>query len=325
MLLKSFRTRRWQAAFHARYAFLEDAVPEPQRLRVILGVGRSGTSWVSQVLFKTTLPGRCLSEPLFHMTPRLPFHRAGDHTAVPYEAMPPRHPLRRAYELLAHRQFDPVGLHGVARDEPGWEICLVKEVHALLGAEGLLRAWGAPVVFILRDPVYVLDSLLAAQTLRTIYLDHEVEAVREPAFLRRFAPGREEAVRRAFARTARQESRPQIIQRKVLCVQLLQEMFAVLAREFPSAKTWRYEQCCQTPEASFRAIAAALSLPWDEALARGLAETTQADATSHQPYSVVRDTAQQTDRPLKFLTGAEAALCRDALAAIRSDSSDAPR
>ena len=69
------------------------------------------------------------------------------------------------------------------------------------------------MVFILRDPVYVLDSLLAAQTLRTIYLDHEVEAVREPAFLRRFAPGREEAVRRAFARTARQESRPQIIQR----------------------------------------------------------------------------------------------------------------
>jgi hypothetical protein len=294
-------------------------------LRLILGVGRSGTSWVSQVLFKTTLRSRGFSEPLFHMTPRLPFHRQGDHTAVRYEEMPPRHPLLRAYGLLAHRQFDPAGLHGVARDEAGWEVCLVKEVHALLGAEGLLRAWGIPTVFILRDPIYVIDSLLSAQTLQTIYLDHEVEAVQEPAFLKRFAPGREEAIRRVFAEIGRQEARRQIIQRKVLCVQLLQEMFQALAAEFPRAKTWRYEQCCQAPEAGFRAMAGALSIPWDDAMKKGLAETTQADATSNQPYSVVRNTAQQQDRPLKFFSSGEAALCREALEAIGSDSGGVPR
>jgi hypothetical protein len=325
MLLRSFRTRRWQAAFQARYPGLEAVAPEQQRLRLILGVGRSGTSWVSQMLFKTPLRSRCFSEPLFHMTPRLPFHRKGDHTAVRYENIPARHPLLRAYGLLAHRQFDPAGLHGVVRDEAGWEICLVKEVHALLAAEGLLRAWGIPTVFILRDPIYVIDSLLAAQTLQTNYLDHEIEAVQEPAFLKRFAPDREEVLRRVFAEAARQEPRRQIIQRKVLCAQLLQEMFLALAAEFPCANTWRYEQCCQAPEPSFRAIAEALSIPWDDAMKKSLAETTQADATSSQPYSIVRNTAQQTDRPLKFFSSAEAALCRAALAAIRSDSGGVPR
>jgi hypothetical protein len=102
-------------------------------------------------------------------------------------------------------------------------------------------------------------------------------------------------------------------------------MFQSLAAKFPSAITWRYEQCCEAPEASFRAMAEALSIPWDDAMKKSLAETTQADATSNQPYSIVRNTAQQTDRPLKFFSSAEAALCHAALKAIRSDSGSVPR
>ena len=280
MLLRSLRSRRWRAEFEAAYPRFDSTAPEPERLRLILGVGRSGTSWVCQVLFKTSVRCRCFSEPLFHLTPRLPFNARGDHTAVKFEELSPGHPLLRAYELLAHRPFDGSRLHGAGRDDAGWEICLVKEVHALLGVEGLLRAWRTPSLFILRDPIYVADSLFAAETLQTGYLEHEGRAVRHEEFLNRFAPGRESAVERLLAGAARREPRQKIILRKVICIQLLQEMFSVLAAEFPGAKALRYEQICQAPRRCFPAMADALSIPWDDAMEGYLEKTMQADATS---------------------------------------------
>ena len=301
---------------------MEESAPEPGRLRLILGVGRSGTSWACQVLFKTTLRSRCFSEPLFHLAPPLPFHRKPDHTAVAYEEIPAEHPLACAWQLLAHRKFGGPGLKTLERDDADWEICLVKEVHALLGTEGLLRLWQTPAVFILRDPVYVVDSLFAAQTLQTIYLDHELEAVRQRPFLDRFAPGRQAAVERLFADTARLEPRRRVILSKALCVQLLQEMFSVLAAEFPCAKAVRYEQLCSAPRETFQSLAAALSIPWDNAMDSYLAKTTEADATSADPYSVMRNTGDQKDRPFKFLSAAEVDLCRAAVQTIKGDSSE---
>jgi hypothetical protein len=319
MLLRSLREHRWQAAFRASYPALDSAAPETGRLRLILGAGRSGTSWVSQVLFQTTTRCRCFSEPLFHIAPRLPFYAKGDHTAVNYEVVSPGHPLLRAYELLLHRPFDGSNLHGASRNDPGWEICLVKEVHALLGVEGLLRAWSAPSVFILRDPLYVADSLFAAQTVQTNYLDHECDAVRRRDFLHRFAPGREAVVERLLADAARRESRQKIILRKVVCIQLLQKMFSVLAAEFPCARVLSYEQLCEAPDEGFRTIANALAIPWDRAMEGYLAKTTQPDETSGDPYSVMRKTSEQTHRPFKFLSAEEVELCRAAADEIRID------
>ncbi len=320
MWLNFSRTRRWQRAFGAAYSFMNNSAPEPGRLRLILGVGRSGTSWVSQVLFKTTMRCRCFLEPLFHIAPPLPIHKKGDHTAVGYEELSPGHPLICAWQLLAHRKFGGPGMATLERDDADWEICLVKEVHALLGMEALLRLWQTPAVFILRDPVYVIDSLFAAQTLQTIYLDHEVEAVRQHAFLERFAPGRQTAVERLFADAARREPRQRIILGKALCVQMLQEMFSVLAAEFPCAKALRYDQLCAAPRESFQSLAGALAIPWDNAMDSYLAKTTEADATSSDPYSIMRNTADQNDRPFRFLSPAEVALCREAMQTIRGDS-----
>ena len=316
MFFRFTSTGRWLAKFQAAHPELSSAAENPGALRLILGASRSGTSWVSEVFSKMSSPCRFFSEPLFHLTPRLPFHTEGDHTAVGYESLCRDHPLLWAYRLVGHRQFDGSALKVSQREDPDWKICLVKEVHALLGSEGLLSAWRTPTLFILRDPVYVADSLFAAQSLETIYFDHEIKAVQAESFLERFAPGRQDAVKRLFADAARREQRPRILLDKVICTQLIHDMFAVLAKEFPCAKAMRYEEFCEKPREAFRLAADALAIPWDEAMEAYLRKTMQADATSEDPYSVMRNTAEQKARPFKFLSSEERSLCRSALQAI---------
>jgi hypothetical protein len=254
-------------------------------------------------------------EPLFHLEPRMPFHETGDHTAVDYRLFSPDHPLLPAYSRLTNRA-PAASVRGLERDDEGWQLCLVKEVHALLGTEVLLRAWQTPILFLLRDPVYVVDSLFAAQTLQTIYLDHEAEAVQRDVFLSRFAPGRQNTIQQIFSGMKKGESRERVILSKVLCTQLLQEMFLALSREFPCTRAFRYEQFCDAPIQTFKVAAKALSIEWDEDMEAYLSETMRADASSDDPYSIMRNTSGQKHRALKFLTAEETALCRAALDAL---------
>ena len=287
---------------------------DAEALRLILGVGRSGTSWVSQVLAKTSKPCRFFSEPLFHIEPRLPFHREGDHTATGYEKkILPDHPLTTAYRLLLAPKLKQLKAPALERNDANWEICLVKEVHALLGTEGLLRLWKIPCLFLLRDPIYIVDSLFAAQTLNTIYLMHETVLVQQEGFLNRFASARRQIVEELFHQAGGRPAREKTILQKLICVQLLQDMFGVLAAEFPWARAMRYEDVCQQPQESFREIARYLSLTWDQSMEAALMETMRETDTPADPYSIVRNTAAQNRRPLKFISEEELILCQATL------------
>jgi len=110
MFSRFTRAGRWLAKFQAAHPYLSSSAENPAALRLILGASRSGTSWVSQVFAKMSCCCRFFSEPLFHLRPRLPFHDQGDHTAMSYEPVSHDHPLRWAYRLVGHRQFDGSGL-----------------------------------------------------------------------------------------------------------------------------------------------------------------------------------------------------------------------
>jgi hypothetical protein len=311
------RAVAWKLQLRAQFPYLDELPSDEAALRLILGVGRSGTNWISGVLAQTPCKLRFCSEPLFHLSPQLPFRDFGDHTAIGYAEPAYRAPLLDAYRLVAHRQFGAVGLQGCERNDLDWMICLVKEVHALLGSEALLDAWKIPVLFISRDPIYVIDSLFSAQTVNTIYLDHEVDSVQESAFLQRFARGIQHKVHVALQAHRRASYRRRTIVHKLVCVQLLQNMFFELANTYAHAKLLQYEEFCKRPAETFRTAAQFLSIPWDATLAAYLEKTRHADRKADSdPYSIIRDTAAQRDRSFKFLSAAEVALCRSVLDAI---------
>ena len=288
----------------------------PEGLRLILGVGRSGTSWVGKVLSKTTAPTRFFSEALFHVKPKLPYRQqaitrpsAITETLMLIPCWPPTSCSRIR---VSRMRICPAknGMTRVGR-MPG------QGIHALLGSEALLRAWKIPVLFILRDPVYILDSLFAAQTLETNYLDHESAAVREAAFLDRFAPGVRDAVRKALSENANSPRRCRVMLDKLICIHLLQKMFTTLAAEFPQAKVFAYEDFCQRPVETFQAAARSLGIPWDEKMAAFLQESMRGNAKAEaDPYAVYRNTSTQKDREFQFLSPEEIALCRATLVGI---------
>jgi hypothetical protein len=248
----------------------------------------------------------------------------GDHTAIRYTSdFGSEHPLAAAYARLTTPEFVPSKTlptpDVLKRNDPAWEICLIKEVHALLGTEALLRVWHAPTVFVLRDPVFVIDSLFAAQTADTAYLTHELRGVRAPEFQRRFWPGQETAIRARLDAVARESGRRRKIIEKLVVVELLQGMFRALAREFPSATTLNYEHACASPQDHLRAAADHLSIPWGEGSESFLRKTMRArGGESADPYSVYRDTTEQLRRPPAFLTHDEVNLCRYYLREMRA-------
>lgn len=292
---------------------------DTQNLRLILGIGRSGTTWLSTVLSKTRTPIRCFIEGLYSVDPKLRFSaQQGDHTAIEYyPTLSERHPLLCVYRSLTVPHYDwaalGLGRH-LLRDDPSWQFCLVKEVHSLLASEALLKFLVCPTVLVVRDPVYVVDSLFARDGLGGPYLLSESKAVGKPAFLERFAQDQAQSISKALHRAASISAvRQRVILEKVLTVAIIRLMLRVLASEYECAYLVEYEALCRFPQSLFQSAAAFLTLDWGNRVEKFHVSTMHADSEDGDIYPVFRETSKQLDRAFKFLSQGEVSLCRQLL------------
>jgi len=320
---------KWRRRFVKAHPEVSGAYGDFRRLRLILGVGRSGTTWLARVLAETPTPIRFFMEGLYHVRPRFRFSASGDHTAIRYlPVLSTRHPLLMGYgALLAQRpDWEKLGVvEHLRRDDPGWQACLVKEVHSLLATEGLLRAVTCPTVFVLRDAVYVVDSLFTRDGIGSPYLCPEREWVCCPDFLERFASAHEDRILWVFREAEKNgRARETIIIEKALVVSLIQQMFRVLASECSTVLLLEYEDLCRSPEDLFRRAASFLTLDWGPGVRRFLAATTHHTEDHVDTDPVFRDTSSQPGRPFHFLTPYEADLCRRVLQDCGLDGHDDP-
>lgn len=277
---------------------------------------------------------RVLSEPLHHVRPRLRVGGRRDHTAIGYgRERVAIGSLLRAYSMLASPEVD-AGLLGLdsrfaLREDRDWELCLVKEVHALLGTEGLLEAMPTmSVLFITRSPLYVLDSLIAAQGVETSYLDGESRHVSRRRFSDRFLDGLAPAEQGRAGGGVRGR-----IVRLIDTIWSMQEMFRRLGQDFQGrALVMSYEELCESPVRGFRELFEFLGIEWSRETEKEVEVTTSGSAGGDlDPYGTERLTAEQVTRPLRALTEAEAEYCRSrvrslerCLRGIRGDGHEDP-
>ena len=309
---------QWHQQFQRMHPKLVNQEPDTQKLRLILGVGRSGTTWLSRVLSETSTPIRFFMEGLYSVKPKLSFSEGNDHTAIKYyPKLPERHSLLSVYRSLIKPQYNwsALGLNRhLQRDDPNWQFCLVKEVHSLLATEALLQFFSCPTVIVVRDPVYVIDSLFARDGLSSPYLCDESKVVRQVAFLKRFMPEQSEAILEALHKVnSIGKLREQSILKKVLTVAIIQQMFCVLADKFQCIYLIEYEELCQSSQALFRSVAEFFTLDWDDRVERFLATTTQTYSNKADKYPVFRQTSCQVKRNFKFLSFEEVNLCHQIL------------
>jgi hypothetical protein len=251
--------------------------------------------------------------------PRVSFSIRGDQTAIEYKAtLQDQHPLSNIFRSLLTPQYDwhSLGLIGnPIRNDHDWQVCLVKEVHSLLATEAMLKFLKCPTLLILRDPLYIIDSLFARDGLKTTYLCNESKYVNNPSFLKRFSPDPTKDISMILKESvSKGKKRENIILEKMLTVSLIHSMFRVLSSELPHAQTIEYESLCQSPERHFHSIASFFSLDWSESIEQYLLKTMRSPLDQNKnDYPIFLKTIDQIGRSFKFLSKEEVLLCRRVL------------
>ena len=311
----------WHRDFARAHAELYHCAGDAAKLRLILGVGRGGTSWLARALAATETPIRYVHEVLPHLSPRYCSSRDLDPTAADYlRALDDEHSLVRIYRMttcpsLPENLFVP-GYYPrkIRRDDTRFELVLHKEVHALLATEGLVGNLGCPTVVVTRNPVYVVDSLFAYQDIAVPIWRHEFGYVQKPDFLERFAPGKSNYILRAMQRFRDDGAdRTSVIVGKALTVGVINRMFEAIALGCGSMMHVAYEDLVVAPVERIAGIAQFLGLAFGTAARQALSETLHAADAAFDPMSIRRDTQGQLRRPFRSLSSEEGKLTADVL------------
>lgn len=302
---------RWNRAFRKTHPHLKNAQGATGKLRLVLGTARSGTSWLVETLAASSTPLRYWHEPFFRYRPKMRFSDGEDHLAIRYTQTLRRwHPLVHAYHSLTVPTYDWHRLRlderDLRRNDPDWELCLVKEVHSLLATEGLLNRLNVPALLVVRDPVYIVDSLFDRDGLGSIYGKHEEQYVLDPLFMDRFVPERKDVIQNVVRQLDAAAPRRRVMRRRVLTIALIHVMLRKLAAEHDQVLLVEYEMLCAEPWSECERAAAALGVQAGSQMMQFLEKTMHAGASAGGPHAVVRDTARQLARPFRFMSASDA-------------------
>ena len=285
-----------------------DKQVDAPELRLVLGTGRSGTTWVADVLSATSTPLRYLSEPLYQWIPELKLSLENDHTAVRFgDVREQDHSLIDVYRSFAqprmkwadHFTIDP--RFKVKRDDRNFRYCLVKEVHALLDVENIARNLGCPIVLISRDPLRIVDSILYNQGTDVTLWDNEFAYLRDEAVIANYFRDRIQVILGAGEAIELCPNRKKIILKKIFCAFLLREIFRTVAGHLKNVRYVDYEDLCKSPMPLLREIADFFGLEYESSIEPALNRTMRETGKVYNPYSIFRNTKEKHCDPYKFL------------------------
>ncbi len=311
-------------------------------LRLILGLGRSGTTWLSSAIGQSESSLRFAMEGLLAFRPKIKLSTSKDRGASPYVAtLDETHQLAQFYSTVAAPHFDATQQHmegPIVRNDLDPHCAIVKEVHALLATEALVDHLKCPTVIIKRDPIRIVDSLFARDGYRSYYLDGEAEELLGEGILpqRRFSmlrtrwrrPANPELIDRYFvgqssklqqlAEVIKSQSslREQTVLAKIVTVGLMSNMLTQIATESPYCRLVRYEELCERPIETVANVSDHFDIECGESVRSFLRESTSRDTQSPDRFPVYRTQQQVADRPFKFLTDLEVEVGRNLLAEI---------
>jgi len=271
-----------------------------KKLRLVLGLGRSGTTWVANTLVKSKTPLRYFEEPLFHINPKLKFNTPPDHTAIDFsEYFPENHPLVQIYRIFCHRgmKLQYLPQQYVKRNDAQFDVVLVKEVHGLLGTEALAKTLNIPILIITRNIFSVIDSLIKAQAIDTPYLFNEYKLVKENNFLSYYFPEKNKVLQTAFDKIDRIEDKEdQLLLEKLLTSFLITKMFEKISQKTKNILLKTYEDLCNNPNENYSQIADFFSMDYKEDdYIFSRKESARDEENDH--YSLIRNTKQQLYKP----------------------------
>jgi hypothetical protein len=286
--------------WHLIYRKYLDGDFNHKKLRLVLGLGRSGTTWVGNTLARSKTPLRYFEEPLFHVNPKLKFNTSPDHTAIHFsEYFPENHPLAKIYRIFCHRGINLRYLpqQYVKRNDAQFDIVLVKEVHGLLGTEALAKTLNIPILVITRNIFSVVDSLIKAQAVDTPYLLNEYKLVKENNFLNYYFPEKNKVLRSAFDKIdSVGDEEDRVLLEKLITSFLITKMFEKISKKAKNILLKTYEDLCNKPNENYAQIADFFSMNYKKNDYIFSGKGSRRDEEKDH-YSLIRDAKKQLYKP----------------------------
>lgn len=316
--LKQTQTEaKWHRAFETSFRMPSNGDATAQNLRLVLGAGRSGTSWLARTLASTESPIRYCHEFLTYVRPKYFFSKKNDYTATPYfPELAAFDPLVKLYKYTTLQNVDWEKLmpkyssRQIHRDDADFKFVLHKEVHALLATEGLLSQLKCPAIVITRNPIYNVDSLFNYQPLSSIIWRNEAEYIKDPLFLERFVPENKKILTGILEKYPDDgKNRTNVIISKIVTVASINKMLRTISAEYDNIMHIEYENLCKQPKKLFKECADFLEFEFGTQAQNNLDRTLIAKEKSN-PMSICRDSQSQADRKLYFLSPEEVDLAR---------------
>ncbi len=250
------------------------AIPaSANKLRLVLGVGRSGTTWISNTLARTKTPVVYLEEPIYHVYPPVCLANKIEHTASPYiiKGGNSADRLLATYRLLsdlnsrAYRDLLSKRLFPIKRDDPDAEVVLIKEVHALLATEYLVSQLDCRAILISRHYITVVDSILNFSGIRDPLFWIEFNHINNKKFLSRYFENDTAAIEKIHKKILNiSDFRLKAIAVKALVVFLTQKMFTIIAASHKNVMLISYEEIMEDRDAMFEKMSGHLQIEYSK-------------------------------------------------------------
>jgi len=317
---KIFQTKQ---KWHKRFDRIHNIGSEPEyqtdKLRLILGNGRSGTSWLARILSKTETPLRYFHEFITYTHPRYYFSKKNDYSAVPYsEELSDNSLLLKLYRAstlknISLERFIKRPELKIGRKDENYKYVLHKEVHSLLATEALVKKLNCPTIVITRNPIYNIDSLFNYQKISSIIWRNEAEYIQEPHFLQKFVPEKKDLLVKLLKKYQDDgKNRLNTVISKILTVATINQMLIKISEEYENVLHVQYDNLCITPEEHFSECARFFNFKFENSEKNELASTLTSEGNNN-PMSIKKDTKTQFDREFYFLKADEAKLAEELL------------
>lgn len=270
------------------------------KLRLIRGINRSGTSWFLKILTQTSTPIKAINELLFSIKdiviykyPKCIQNNCLDIFFETSYSLPTTHPLIISYKGALEGKLK--NNKRVLRNDKNWETCIIKDIHSLLATEALIRTFHCPTILLVRDPVYIVDSFLAIRQWQTA--------------------GKPNPETKLVITSNKEDTRLSTIIRMLISFHLIHKYFRTWAKLYPKyIRLIQYENLCKEPLNTFKDAAEFFCINWTNSMENYLNNTMKGTDTG--AYSIFRNTENQIKRPMKFLTSQEVKICRKLLRRI---------
>lgn len=248
--------------FHRAYFKLFEEKGADRRLILVIGVGRCGSTWISDTLSRSDDIDVFLEEPLYKLSFPIILNDLSyyEHTAVnPKSNVEYLERLERCFEsfLYASQPRSLFNAHLVdkcLRKNSGKKVTLVKEVHSLFGYEKVISKTNTKCIYIKRELIEHLDSLVDYIPRNSDLLKLEYDSLKDLSISSSIYKGQVNDFNKMINEIESMPTYNSNLLKKIVVINSINRHYANIAKESNNVRIVSYNEIIKDRDVQFGSI-----------------------------------------------------------------------